>query len=187
MLVRLTFLIVFVISCNQSGFDNIKKDPAELAGKLKNAPDFSLLSIKAKPKSLKDYKGKILLINFWATWCPPCVAELPALSRVAEKYQDRGLKVITINTDPESLRTKVVELYNKKNFKFDILYDPELEIANKYGVEGFPETFFVNKDGKLVKFYDAKEKKKVEKVISDREWYSKKFQKSFEELLKKWS
>ena len=167
------------MSCNKSEYKPENKNNVS-----KQATSFNLLNIKGQTKSLKDYKGKYLLINFWATWCPPCVAELPALNNVALRYQNKNLEVLTINTDPESQRKKVEELYNKKNFKFEVLYDPELKIAEEYGVRGFPETFFVDPNGNLVEFYDPKEEKKVLKVISDREWDSKELERSFEDLFK---
>jgi len=179
MVLRLTLILVFVISCNTADY--------KTAGKIehKDAPDFKLSNLASQVRTLNDYKGKHIMINFWATWCPPCVAELPAISNVAKRFKNKNLVVLAINTDPKSKHEKVKQLIDKNKFEFEVILDPELEIAGNYNVEGFPETFFVNKEGKLVKFYDPVEKKSAFKVVSDREWDSEIFEKSFIEFLEK--
>ena len=192
MIIRLTLILLFVISCNTPEYkagdktqENKSVHKSVRKSAHKNAPDFKLSNLTGQTRTLNDYKGRHVMINFWATWCPPCVAELPAISNVAKNYKDKNLVVLAINTDPESKHEKVRQLFNKHNYEFEVILDPELEIAEKYNVEGFPETFFVNKEGKLVKFYDPAEKMNVPKVISDREWDSRVFDKSFMEFFEK--
>lgn len=171
--ITVVIILIFFWSCN-SNIQTLES---------KNAHDFNLKSLDGKIRTLQSYQGKKIMLNFWATWCPPCVAELPALSQIAQRYKDKDLVVITVNTDPESQWAKVRELYAKNSYKFEVVFDPELEIAQKYGVKGFPETFFI-KNGKIVNFYDAKEKKNSSKIISDREWDSNSFKKSFDDFVK---
>jgi cytochrome c biogenesis protein CcmG/thiol:disulfide interchange protein DsbE len=113
------------------------------------APDFTLKTFKGATISLKSLRGKPVVINFWASWCPPCREEAPLLERTWRTYQNRG--VIFIGVD---LQDRLEDALNYIR-KFDITYpngpDPIGEISIDYGVAGLPVTFFVSRKGEIVR------------------------------------
>jgi peroxiredoxin len=114
------------------------------------APAFILTDLDGNQWSLSGLKGSVVVINFWATWCPPCKEELPSLQRLfLETVEDKNLTILTIlhRDDPHT-----AEEYMKANgFGFPVLIDPELKTASEYGLTGVPETFIVDKKGILRK------------------------------------
>ncbi len=111
------------------------------------APEFVLQSLDGTPRKLSNYRGKVVLVNLWATWCPPCIAELPVLDQLAAKYGERGLVILAVAGD-ENPRT-VHDFIAKSPVKFEVLLDPGGVIGTAYGITGYPETFFVDREGKL--------------------------------------
>jgi len=99
-----------------------------------------------------DYQGKVLLLDFWATWCGPCIAELPNVKRVYEKYHRQGFEIVSISLDRniETLR----EFINKEKLNWTHIYNLSLtqgeDIATQYGVESIPQMILVGRDGKIV-------------------------------------
>jgi cytochrome c biogenesis protein CcmG/thiol:disulfide interchange protein DsbE len=115
------------------------------------APDFTLSLFDGGELSLADRRGSAVVVNFWASWCPPCRNEAPALERVWREYEDRGVVFVGVSyKDVNSKATSYIE-------EFDITYpngpDPYNRIAVSYGITGVPETFLIAKDGQLVKHY----------------------------------
>ncbi len=111
------------------------------------APDFTLKTFQGETITLSDLRGQVVIINFWASWCPPCREEAPYLERTWRKYRDQGVVFIGVDyvdTEPEAL-AYIAE--------FDITYpngpDIGTRIAQAYNIQGVPETFFVAKDGTL--------------------------------------
>ena len=147
------------------------------------APDFELMTLNGEKRSLADYKGKTVLLNFWATWCPPCLAELPSLSEIAKKYKEQGLKVVAISCDSPDELEKIKKMNQENGYEFEILLDPQISVPNKYGVTGFPESFFIGHKGQYLDFNDPESKQKVQRIISEREWDSAAVEKSIEEIL----
>ena len=113
------------------------------------APDFSLTTFEGDTISLADLRGKPVIINFWASWCPPCRIEAPLIERTWRAYKDRGLMFLGIN-----IQDRKEDALNYMQ-EFDITYpngpDPAGEIAIDYGVSGLPVTFFINKKGEVVR------------------------------------
>jgi cytochrome c biogenesis protein CcmG/thiol:disulfide interchange protein DsbE len=113
------------------------------------APDFTLTTFEGKTISLKDLRGKPIIINFWASWCPPCRIEAPLLERTWRAYKNRGLIFLGVNIQD---RKEDALSYMRE---FDITYpngpDPTGEIAIDYGVSGLPVTFFVSRKGEVVR------------------------------------
>jgi len=109
--------------------------------------DFTLYDIHNKKQTLSKLRGKIVVVNFWATWCPPCRKELPDLDAIEAHYASQGLEVLAI-TDEELIKVNAM-LGNAKP-AFNILFDPNRKIANQFHVEGIPRTFIFDRDGKLV-------------------------------------
>ena len=113
------------------------------------APDFNLTTFEGKALSLADLKGQPAVINFWASWCPPCRDEAPILERTWRAYENQGLRFVGINIQD---RKEDALSYIRE---FDITYpngpDPAGEITIGYGVSGLPVTFFVSGDGKILR------------------------------------
>ena len=109
------------------------------------APDFRLQSLDGQATSLSDLQGKPVLINFWATWCRPCVSEVPYIQEVYEEWSGKGLVVLAINIGESP--SKVKEFLQSYNLSFPVLLDTKQDVAQKYNIRGIPTTFFIDKDG----------------------------------------
>mgnify|MGYP001062628636 CR=1 FL=1 len=124
------------------------------------APDFQLEDTKGNQVSLASLRGKVVLVNFWATWCPPCIEEMPSMERLHEVLSGEDFVMLAINTEQNG-RSLVPEFLQKTPYTFPILYDDKGIAQNLYGVFKFPESFIVGKDGKV-----------VEKIIGPLDWSS---------------
>lgn len=112
------------------------------------APAFQLTSLEGKKVSLADYKGKAVLVNFWATWCAPCKLEMPWLVDLRAKYAPQGFEILGISEDDPG--SKDIEPYAKKiGVNYPVLQSDEL-VANKYHTDFLPMSYFVGRDGKVV-------------------------------------
>jgi peroxiredoxin len=139
---RLAFAVsaVFVLAtagCKPSG--------PPTAGDL--APEFVLQSVTGQTRKLSNFRGKVVLVNLWATWCPPCIAELPVLDRLSVEYAERGLVVFGVAGDEDVQAVK--NFLAKSPVQFEALLDPNGAIGTQYGITGYPETFFVDRQGRL--------------------------------------
>jgi thiol-disulfide isomerase/thioredoxin len=114
-----------------------------------SAPDFTLNDMDGEPHRLADYRGKVVLINFWATWCPPCRKEMPSLERLYQHFKDQPFMVLAVNqweTDDH-----VFSYMGELNVfpEFPILFDPESKISGEYGVLGLPTSVIVDQQGRI--------------------------------------
>jgi len=109
--------------------------------------DFTLKDLKNKKYTLSELKGKIVMVNFWATWCPPCRAEMPDLDLIYTHFQSQGLIVLSI-TDEDAF--KVASFIGPSGYHPPVLLDPESKVRKLFHVSGIPKTFVFNRDGKLV-------------------------------------
>jgi len=118
------------------------------------APDFILKDMDGEQHSLKQYRGKVVVINFWATWCPPCIREMPSLQKLYETFKSKSLVVLAINQWEDEDR--VFEFMGRLNPAptFPVLFDSESKLSDLYKVQGLPSTYIINKQGKIV--YRAK-------------------------------
>ena len=123
------------------------------------APDFELTDKDGKVSTLSSLRGKVVLVNFWATWCPPCRREIPSMEEMYRNYNPSGkLELLAINVEPEG--PEIIDAFSKEYpHSFPVLFDPIAEVQNLYGVVKFPETFIVNKQGII-----------VERVIGGIDW-----------------
>ena len=111
------------------------------------APDFTLQTLEGEEVSLSDYRGKKVMINFWATWCPPCRAEMPDMEKF---YQNEDIVILAVNlTETESGLKEVQQFRDEFNLSFPILLDKKVEVANKYEINPVPTSVFVDEDGKI--------------------------------------
>jgi thiol-disulfide isomerase/thioredoxin len=114
------------------------------------APDFSLETLDGKVVRLADLRGKPVLINFWATWCPPCRAEMPEIQAAYEKYADKGLVVLAVDFTVQDKLSDVKAYIQVLKLTFPILMDGTGDVgAGLYGVIGLPSSFFIDPDGIL--------------------------------------
>lgn len=108
------------------------------------APDFSATTLEGAPIAIHDLRGKVVLLNFWATWCPPCRAEMPAIQSV---YQAHPGDMVVLAVDESESPAVVRDFVSPFHFGFPILLDPDGAIAQSYRVQGLPTSFFVDRDG----------------------------------------
>jgi cytochrome c biogenesis protein CcmG, thiol:disulfide interchange protein DsbE len=134
------------------------------------APDFTLKDPAGKNISLSAFKGKVVLLNFWATWCPPCRAEMPALNKLYREKKNRGLEIIAVSTDRSV--SSVKDFLEKHKVDFPILFDEDRSAAKLYRVFSMPTTFLIDRNGTIVeKFYgeydwtEPETKGKIEKLL----------------------
>jgi cytochrome c biogenesis protein CcmG, thiol:disulfide interchange protein DsbE len=117
------------------------------------APDFSLKDASGKTRTLRELRGRPVLLNFWATWCPPCVEEMPSLENLSRRAGDR-LAVLTVSLDED---WETVKKFFPRGTSLSIVLDSEKEVPKRYGTEKYPETFLIDSAGKLQHlFYQAK-------------------------------
>lgn len=107
--------------------------------------DFSIGSLDGDNIALADYEGDVIIMNFWATWCPPCRAEMPGLNRFYEAHQDEGLVILAINEE-EAVET-VRPFIQANNFTFPVLLDLQGRVAQQYSTRSFPTTFIIDRQG----------------------------------------
>lgn len=120
--------------------------PDKYAGQRDNAMEnFTLKSLDGKDVNLRDYDGQVILVNFWATWCPPCTAELPDINAFYEAHKDEGFVVLAVNAqeDPQTVKTFI----DQRGFTFPVLLDLNANLMQRYSVRGLPTTFILDRDG----------------------------------------
>lgn len=145
--------------------------PPVVAGS--EAPDFSYPDLEGKTVSLSDYRGKLVLVNIWATWCKPCVDEMPSMEKLYNKFKDQGFEILAVSID--SLGKKAVGPFmDVHNLTFKTLLDTKGSMQQAYRTTGIPESFIIDKNGVI-----------IEKVIGSTDWASPKAFKFIQSLLGK--
>ncbi len=121
------------------------------------APDFALPSLTSGSIALREFHRQVVVVNFWATWCPPCVEEAPSLEKFAELMRPRGVTVIgvSVDEDPQTLARFVAKI----PLTFPIARDPDRLISGRYGTYKFPESYIIDRDGRV-----------AEKIIGAADW-----------------
>ena len=109
------------------------------------AEDFQLADLYGKTQSLSQYRGKIVLVNFWATWCKPCTTEMPAMQKIYDKLRDKGFVVLAVNELEDD--AKVREHIKQYGHTFPVLMDRDNKVANQFGVFGLPVSVFIDEKG----------------------------------------
>ena len=109
--------------------------------------DFELKDLSGKSWTLSALKGKVVLVNFWATWCPPCRKEMPDLEELSKQFKDQGLVVLAISDEEDA---KVRPFIAEHGYSFNVLLDPGRTVSERYFVDGIPKNFVFDRDGKLV-------------------------------------
>ncbi len=113
------------------------------------APGFSAQTLDSLPatKSLDDYRGNVVMLNVWATWCAPCRIEMPSMERLHAAYGDKGLKIVAVSIDDPGTEQQVRDFVKQFGLTFEILHDPTKAISRKYQTTGYPETVILGRDG----------------------------------------
>ena len=118
---------------------------ANAVGLQDEAPDFTLENLTGGNMRLEEYRGQVVLINFWASWCGPCRQEMPILDRLHHRYEDTGFAVLGINVEGESAPAQ--EIVDRTNVTFPILIDDGQKVSELYNLEAMPSTVVVDRDG----------------------------------------
>ena len=121
------------------------------------APDFSVPTLSASPLKLADYPQQVLVVNFWATWCPPCVDEAPSFERFAERVGREGVVVLGVSVDEDAGALK--DFIDKYHVTYPVGRDPARALAARFGTVQFPETYILDRNGRL-----------AEKVVGAIDW-----------------
>ena len=113
------------------------------------APDFSALTLDSVPRArtLADYRGEVVLLNIWATWCPPCRIEMPSIEALHREFAAKGFRVVAVSIDEPGSEAAIREFVRDYGLTFEVLYDPTKRIQTVYQSNGVPETFLIGRDG----------------------------------------
>ncbi len=121
-----------------------------LAGRTE-AANFFLKTLDGQNRSLSQDRGKVVLMNFWATWCPPCIREMPAMQRAYDKFKERGFQIIAISVD-QGNSDAVRKFTESLKLNFQILLDPENKVKQVYRVRALPTTYLIDRSGHVVAY-----------------------------------
>ncbi len=142
----------------------------EVTGVGDQAPDFRIVADNGRTITPRDFGGKLLVLNFWATWCPPCIEEVPSLDAFQRRLASRGVVVLGVSVDEdESLYRSFLD---KAKVSFLTARDPAARISSAYGTFKFPETYIIDQRGRV-----------VQKHIGARDWTDERLVRSIEALL----
>ena len=137
------------------------------------APEFQLPSLEGKTVGLSSSRGKVVMVHFWATWCPPCVEELPTLDRLYRAHFGNDLEILAVSVD-EGGAGAVVPFLQKNRFNLPVLLNPDQSVSRAYGTFKFPETYLVDREGVVRK-----------KIIGAADWMSPAALQMIQDLLAK--
>ena len=134
------------------------------------APDFSITTDAGRTITRSNFGGKLLVLNFWATWCPPCIEEMPSLNQFQKTFADKGVVVLAVSVDQNAQAYS--QYLARLKPAFQTARDPEGGISADYGTSKYPETYVITPNGKV-----------VEKIISNRDWTDPAFVNEIKSLL----
>jgi len=134
-----------VLSADTAGTATTGNIPAPQAGFA--APDFSLKTSTGEAYAFSELKGQAVLVNLWATWCPPCRAEMPSIEKLYREYKDQGFIVLAVNMTYQDDPFAVAPFIQEHNLTFPILLEETGEVASAYQLRSLPSSYFINRDG----------------------------------------
>ena len=137
------------------------------------APNFAFPDLNGQQISLYDHRGKVVLVNIWATWCPPCRQEMPSMQKLYERFKGKNLEILAVSIDSTG-REAVAPFMRTMKLTFPALLDPKEDIRSLYGITGVPESFIIDKEGIV-----------VEKIIGPIDWATPKAFQFFQDLINK--
>ena len=133
------------LSMDRSGASTAGKIPAPQAGFA--APDFTLKTPSGETYKLSELRGNAVLVNLWATWCPPCRAEMPSIEKMYQEYRDQGFIVLAVNMTYQDDPFAVTPFIQEYNLTFPILLEETGRVASAYQLRSLPSSFFINREG----------------------------------------
>ncbi len=169
----LIFPVVFVISTVQLAGPEFAGSVAWAAKRNRSAPEFELPTLDGSRQTLKAFRGKVVLLNFWATWCSPCVHEMPSMERLYGKLKGPDFVLLAVSIDSQGKRVAAA-FVKKLNITFPILLDQDMEVMRAFGVRGMPTTFLLDREGGIVhqavgpRDWDRKETVQMIRKVMDR-------------------
>ncbi|MEP6644991.1 MAG: TlpA disulfide reductase family protein [Acidobacteriaceae bacterium] len=159
----ITFMLVFGVQRARHAHDAVNPEN-DITGKL--APDFSLQSIDGKTVHLSDYRGKAVLLNFWATWCEPCKIETPWFVQLQNQYGPAGLQVLGVNMDEDSTSKDIAKFAKDMGMNYPVVLVKEGVTESYGGLDYLPASFYIDRDGKVVdKVFGLKGRAEVESDV----------------------
>lgn len=127
--------------------DTVVDSDVEGLDKGQMAPDFELTTLDGETVKLSDFRGKRVMLNFWATWCPPCRAEMPDMQRF---HEDKDVVILAVNLrETETNTQKVQDFIDERDLTFQILLDEKTAVANRYQIQPIPSSFMIDSDGRI--------------------------------------
>jgi peroxiredoxin len=116
-----------------------------------DAPPITGKTLDSVPraKSLADYKGKVVLLNIWATWCGPCREEMPSMEKLYKEFASQGLVIVAVSVDDPGTEQSIRDFVKEFGLTFEILHDPDKKTAQRYQVTGYPESFIIGREGTI--------------------------------------
>jgi peroxiredoxin len=154
------FLALVLIVLGVGGFVlymSLQSPRSTVIGEGDAAPDWNLRSVKGAPVSLSQLRGEIVFLNFWATWCAPCLEEMPSMERLYAQFEGRGLKMVAVSVDDDEVAVK--NFLSENNITLPILLDPGGKVSRRYGTFKYPETYLIDGRGVVAK-----------KIVGPRNW-----------------
>jgi len=150
---RLTFAVLLALSAGWTWLSRVPErattggapPPSPREGF--SAPDFTLERLNGEPITLSDLRGQVVLINLWATWCPPCRAEMPAIEQVYRDLGAQGFVVLAVNTTFQDREADAAAFVTQYGLTFPVLLDRDGAVSNRYQLRGLPTSFFVDRQG----------------------------------------
>lgn len=140
--IGIAFFLIFASSCKKG---EVEINPPSIGD---IAPDFTLKGMNGNTISLADYKGKVVMVEFWATWCPPCKELAPILEKIHKKYKDKGLVFLALVSKDEGEET-IKSFIKEHEITYSVLMADQ-ETTRHYGISSIPVTFIINKEGRVV-------------------------------------
>jgi len=183
-LIVVAVAVLLVLSTSGDGFFHRRKTPVSGKNDLFTilriqkfeeplvAPDFTLKDLQGSQVTIKDFRGKVIFLNFWATWCPPCRREMPSMERLYKQLKDRGLVILAV--DMQESEKLVKAFMSDFSLSFPALLDRNGDISFLYGIRGLPSTYIIDREGQI-----------VGKAVGPRDWSSQESIQLFQSLLKK--
>jgi thiol-disulfide isomerase/thioredoxin len=137
----------------------------------RRSKDFTLKTVEGKSVTLSGLKGKVVFLNFWATWCGPCKVEMPGMEALHRRYREEGLEFAAVDIMEKD--TQVRHFLKDNNYTFPVLLDADGSVSNSYGIQAVPSTYILDRDGKIIFF-----------ALGARNWDSPAIFTAFERLLR---
>jgi len=167
---KIVLMIVLAACAAMAGCSKEGKGPDMEAKVGASAPEFTLKDLSGKDVSLASLRGKVVMLNFWATWCPPCKEEIPSMMRLNQAMSGKPFQMLAVSID-DGGKPAVEAFFKQSGFSLPALNDPGQSIGKLYGVTGVPETFVIDKKGVILK-----------KFIGGLDWSAPEVIKYFNEL-----